>query len=273
MTLDGWRSVVGDLWRHFFVYPSGLTMLVFAAVLVLLGRSRSGLTVRLPRSLLLPALLGPLVAVAFLPLPQVGEIRAPLDLPTWWLLLETPLLLALLVAWHHDDAARIWAANMFAALLTAWPLAGLILALLGWSTRSVLLETLKTPLPSPWTWSIPVLWAATLIPWLGLGPWRAALAGPWAWALALRQAGHLLGLVLVCFSLWPAPEAEPWQALRADGRVPALLIVLLLLGWVAVLQRWPRPTAVQLWGRVLWLAGAGIGGLFVWVSVARLLTR
>ncbi len=269
MTFDAWRSAVGDAWLHLLLYPSGLALLLLGLVLMRVFATQAEVTLS-PRGAW-AGLVPLVVAVAGLPLPGTGEMRAPLDLLTVWLALDAPLLLALALAWRGALDQQWWLIKALTGWLVAAPLQGLVLVVLGWQTRSLTLQaTLELG------WPAGLVWAITLVPLLQLGPWRCELSGPWALALNMRRAGHC-GVVVLWAVHQLVPRLAAWLPSRAavieDGRLPAALLLLGLILALWGIDRVGRSRSVLRWGRAWWLFGALLLGWLAAQTLAQFVAR
>ena len=249
--MDELLAIVGGSWQPLLLYPGLVTTVVLALIVGRLWRRADA--ARQPTGGSPPAAVfaaaSTLLVAALLPLPRT-HWAYPIDLLLTLALLEVPHWLRL------AERLRSGAASEAAALLNVYGLLALVLVALGQAAGSLLLPELRTG-RGPLRWAGLIVWASSLPPLLGLGPWRSgrdtlddlrrvvhvallvSVALPdgdrWGYTgLALGVVGAFGSLTLLHYS-WRGDPArwELWQPLVALG----LLVLVLWTGTTAWLAR------------------------------------
>ena len=264
MSSEAWRLGVAGQWERLLLYPGALSGLIAVGLGWLVWRWLTPRTNSVGAEhpfawLLLPL---PLLALSLWPFAESSELRATLDLVSYWLLLDLPLLWAIGQDWRNGAQAGVRAARWLVGLITGWPLLGLV----GWIIASLhggLLPDGLLILDAGWLgWLGLALWLAGLLPYLQLGAWETApTQGALAWALGSRRLGHLaLPAWLIQAQLTGAWLGSAW----GFGAI-LLALWLLLLGLTAWLRRYQQAKL----GAWLW-SGAMLGcvafGLNSWFN-------
>lgn len=259
MSSEAWRLGVAGQWQRLLLYPGGLSALVMVGLGWLVWRwlapRQNPVGTEHPFDWLLVPL--PLLALSLWPFAESSELRATLDLVSYWLLLDAPLLWAIGQDWRNGALAGLRAARWLVGLITGWPLLGLV----GWIIASLhggLLPNDLLILGEGWLgWLALALWLAGLLPYLQLGAWETApTQGALAWALGARRLGHLALLAW----LLQAQFKLAWLGSIWGFGALLLGLWLLLLGLTSWLRRYSQSQAgAWLWsGALVGLLGFGL---------------
>ena len=264
-------ALIGLSWSRVLLYPGGLTALILAWIWHgSWTKSWLSLNWRLiPAAFFarrVVAAVPPLLLLSLLPLPGATSLARSIDVPTALVLLEWPLVLALLPALARNPFSQKVVEERLGELQIGYGV--LILAVLAsvQATRSFSLDALVAPTEQPDLVSRAlriggaIAWALALPPLLGIGAFEHRKIADIPWGDELRVIGHCLLAALPWLAL---TNGLPWLS-----PLPPLLIALLLAAVHHFGQRGQRT-----WMWTLRGAAFALLALLTWAAATNVATR